>query len=265
MNRRGDGNSDRPGQPRRLALVDADVSTHHAVREYFTCPAVGWQVDAYPTPQAAGTGLASAPPSVVLIDICPPTATGLACLRHLRARLPEVPVVVYSAQACAGMLLRALAAGARGYLVKPQPPAELRAHLEKVLAGGLALCRKAERCLLEDLQRLGHARTVPGLSLREQELMHCLCQHPSNKQCALALGISEATVHAHLARIFKKLGVHDRESAIRVFTQHLHGGGGKTPGRGSAGIRLFLDLLRACRSDAPRLQSAQTTTLDRQQ
>lgn len=256
MNRRINHSLNNPDQTRRLALVDADVNLRHTVREHFTGPDVGWHVDAYPTAQAAWPGLAAAPPCVVLMDVAPPTATGLGCLRNLRARLPEVPVVVYTAQDCAGMLLRTLSAGARGYLVKPLPPADLLPHLHKALAGGVAFCPRAEQLLVEDLRGLDEVNTSLGLSPREQAVMLCLCQHqsdPSNKTCAKELGISEATVHAHLARIYKKLNVHDRESALRVFTQHLRGGG-RMAGRGSAGIRPFLDLLRGCHSGTPQLK-----------
>lgn len=227
MKSRTDNATNRPHRPRRLALVDADASLHHAVREHLTGPAVGWHVDAYPTTQAAWPGLASAPPCVVLMDVTPPTATGLGCLRNLRARLPDVPVVVYTAQECAGMLLRTMSAGARGYLVKPLPAADLLPHLHKALAGGVAFCPRAERLLLEDVRGLDQVNASLGLSLREQELMLWLCRQRkdrSNKACAEALGMRTTTVHAHLARIFKKLGAHGREPAIRVFTQHLHGG-----------------------------------------
>ncbi len=246
MSNRRDRLCKRFDPPRRLALVDADRHLHAAVREHLSKPEAGWHVEAYTSTKAAWPGIASTPPCVVLMDVAPPTATGLSCLRALRARLPDVPVVVYTAQDGAGLLLRTLSAGARGYLVKPLPVADLLPHLHKVLDGGLALCEKAERLLLEGLCGMNHTRASLGLSLREEQVILCLCQHrsdPSDKTCAEVLGISMATVHAHLARIFKKLNVHDRESAIRVFTQHLLGGGGKTVGRGSAGIRPFLDLL----------------------
>lgn len=239
MSNRRDRLCKRLDPPRRLALVDADRHLHAAVREHLSKPEAGWHVEAYTSTKAAWPGIASTPPCVVLMDVAPPTATGLSCLRALRARLPDVPVVVYTAQDGAGLLLGTLSAGARGYLVKPLPVADLLPHLHKVLDGGLALCEKAERLLLEGLCGMNRTRASLGLSQREEQVILCLCHHRSNKECAVTLGISMATVHAHLARIFKKLNVHDRESAIRVFTQYLLGGGVKRSGAVPPGLDLF--------------------------
>ncbi|HPY30671.1 MAG TPA: response regulator transcription factor [Verrucomicrobiota bacterium] len=239
MSNRRDRLCKRFDPPRRLALVDADRHLHAAVREHLSKPEAGWHVEAYTSTKAAWPGIASVPPCVVLMDVFPPTATGLDCLRALRARLPSVPVVVYTAQDDAGLLLRTLSAGARGYLIKPLPPADLLPHLHKVLDGGLALCEKAERLLLEGLRGLWLQHSALRLTWAEQQVMLCLCLHRRNKDCARALRISEATVHAHLASIYKKLNVHNRESAIQVFTQKLHGGGVKWPGAASAGLDRF--------------------------
>jgi len=72
--------------------------------------------------------------------------------------------------------------------------------------------------LMEGLHGLGRANVSLGLSPREQEVMFCLCQHLSDKACAVALGISEATVHVHLRSIYRKLEVYIRSSAIHRLT-----------------------------------------------
>lgn len=225
MSNRADNPVNRPHRPRLLALVDADVNQHHTVREYFAGPEVGWHVDTYPTTQTAWPGLASAPPCVVLMDVAPPTATGLGCLRNLRARLPDVPVVVYTAQDCAGMLLWTMSAGARGYLVKPLPVADLLPHLHKALAGGVAFCPRAERLLAEAFA-LMRQRTVNqwGLTRREEEILTALCAHKTEKEIGVELRIETGTVHVHLMKIYKKLAVHDRASAIRNYLAAMRGG-----------------------------------------
>lgn len=211
---------------RRVALLDADASLHRAVRERFEKPEAGWLVDAYASTAEAWQAMAIAPPRLVLMDISPPNENGLACLRKLKARLPGTRVLACGSQECAHTVFRLLTAGAQGYLVKPVPPDDLPPHLHRAMAGELVLCGKARRLLLDAFHGLGRAGTSLNLSKREEEIMFCLCQHPSDKECTRALGICPTTVHAHLSRIYKKLNVHDRASALRRFKKSLLGGGG---------------------------------------
>ena len=71
--------------------------------------------------------------------------------------------------------------------------------------------------MLDGLHSLGRNAAAGQLSHREQEIMTCVCHRQSNKEIAEALGISAATVHAHLSRIFKKLDAHSRSEAIRKY------------------------------------------------
>jgi DNA-binding NarL/FixJ family response regulator len=203
-----------------------------------------WQVGLYASVAAAEQSFVAALPHVLLLDILSLGVEGIARFRALKARSPALPVILFTSPIPPGLLLQAMMAGASGCLIKPQPAAALLPQLGKVLDGGLALCEKAERLLLEGLRGLWLRHSALRLTWAEQQVMLCLCLHRRNKDCARALRISEATVHAHLARIYKKLNVHNRESAIQVFTQTLHGGGGKMAGRGFGGIRPFLDLFR---------------------
>jgi DNA-binding NarL/FixJ family response regulator len=118
--------------------------------------------------------------------------------------------------------LKAVTAGASGFLVRPMAPADLLPHLEKALAGGVTFCPCAERLLLEAMHRLGRRdQSFSSLTMREREVMLSLCQHRSDKNVGAVLGISVKTVHAHLARVFRKLRVHDRQSAMCKFLKGL--------------------------------------------
>jgi len=205
-----------------VALVD-ESNNLQGTRDYLAGPDVGWQVDSYSNVMDALNGIPTSPPSVVMMEVPLPDDSKMDCVRNLKARLPDLPVVILTAQADAGTLLTALMVGASGLLIEPQVPRELVIQLRKAAAGGLAVCVRAEKLLLASLRRMAGAGAGLGLSWREQELMFCLCQHRSHKECAAILGISEATVHAHVANVFKKLNVHDRESAVRVFTTHFRG------------------------------------------
>ena len=221
-----DRNWTRLKQTLRLALVADDPSAHHALRRQLSWLDADWQVEVYTDAASALRDIPASPPHVVLMEVALPDLPGIECTKKLKAAVPDLPVVFYTARADSRTLLEGMMAGASGYLIKPVASAELVLHLCKAVMGGLALCARAEGLLLESLHRLGRASTRLGLSWREQESMLCLCQHRSHKECAGVLGISEATVHAHLARVYKKLHVHDRESAVRLFMGRLSGGGG---------------------------------------
>ncbi len=131
--------------------------------------------------------------------------------------------------------------------MKRDNTADLVKQLRKVLSGKLVLCEEAERLLLEGFAGL-RQRPVKqwGLSRREEEIMTALCRQLSNKEIANTLGLSSATVHVHLDRIFKKLNVHNRTAAMQKFSNHLLGGGGKNARRDFNRIRPFLDHLENC-------------------
>lgn len=242
MSNRLDRNGNGLHQPRRLALVDADVRLLHALCEHFAAQKNGWQVEAYTSPAEAWKAITARPSDVVLMDSFPAKPEQTDWLRTIQAGLPDLPVVLHVREVQSRVLLKAMMAGVRGCLIKPLPVADVLAQVNKVLAGGLALCPRAERLLLEGLRGLGRAKPALGLSRREQDVMFCLCQHRSNKECAAVLGISETTVHAHLASIFRKLQVHDRESALGLFMRQVQVGGGggvKPSGAAPPALDLF--------------------------
>ena len=119
-------------------------------------------------------------------------------------------------------LWAALLAGAHGYWVKGGDAADLVNQLPKVLAGQMALCHQSERLLPQAFAMMQqHTVNQWGLSRREEEIMAALCRNFTDKEIASALGLSSATVHAHLSHIFKKLNVHDRTAATQKFSKHL--------------------------------------------
>jgi DNA-binding NarL/FixJ family response regulator len=119
------------------------------------------------------------------------------------------------------LLLQALLAGASGCICKPLKHEELLPILNMASSGRAVFCSRADRLLLECLRGLDHKGVELGLSQREREVMLCISIHQNNKTCAAELGISGSTVHAHLHKIYRKLGVEDRQAAIRVFTKKL--------------------------------------------
>jgi len=149
-------------------------------------------------------------PDVVLMDLEMPVLDGIEATRRIRAESPGVAVVVLTSFSDRERILRALDAGAAGYLLKDADPAELARAVRAAARGDAPLDPKAARALLS-------ARTEgsPGdaLSEREREVLLMVAEGLPNKLIARRLEISEKTVKAHLTSVFRRIGVTDRTQA----------------------------------------------------
>jgi DNA-binding NarL/FixJ family response regulator len=146
-------------------------------------------------------------PAVVVMDLSMPVMDGVAATRAVREAMPDTRVLVLTSFTDRDRVRRALEAGATGYQLKDAEPADLRAAVRSVDAGFAPLDPRVAGALLPE-----HARDS-GLSAREREVLQLVTEGRANKQIASALGISEATVKAHLGSIFRAIGVADRTSA----------------------------------------------------
>ena len=152
-------------------------------------------------------------PDLVLMDLQMPVLDGVAATARIRQLPNPPPVLVLTTYDSDNQILRAIEAGAVGYLLKDTPRETLFAAVRSAVAGGSPLAPAVAA-------RLMH-RLVPGpsaggeaLSGRELEVVALVARGASNKEIAHALHISEATIKTHLAHIFEKLGVTDRTSAV---------------------------------------------------
>jgi DNA-binding NarL/FixJ family response regulator len=147
-------------------------------------------------------------PDVVLMDLAMPGVDGVEATRTITARHPDVRVVVLTSLGEESRIRAALAAGARGYLLKHVSPDELLDAVRAAHAGDAPLDPRAGRVLLE-LRR----RPEQELTPRELDVLRLVAEGLANKQIARRLGISERTVKAHLTRVMSCLGVTDRVQA----------------------------------------------------
>jgi DNA-binding NarL/FixJ family response regulator len=143
-----------------------------------------------------------------------PESDGMACLSKLKAEMPDIPVVIFTAHDNPTYIARAVALGAAGYLVKSASQAELISAVQQV-ATGVTLWNR------ENLRRVSGPLTnsrptndleVP-LTKRESEVLKQLALGLSNKEIAQALSISYETVKEHVQHVLRKLGVSDRTQA----------------------------------------------------
>ena len=149
-------------------------------------------------------------PDVVLMDLEMPVLDGIDATRRIRSAQPGVAVVVLTSFSDRERILRALDAGAAGYLLKDAEPAELRRAIEAAARGEAPLDPKAARALLS--ARAGPT-AVQSLSKREREVLAMVAEGLPNKLIARELAISEKTVKAHLTSVFRQIGVTDRTQA----------------------------------------------------
>jgi DNA-binding NarL/FixJ family response regulator len=150
-------------------------------------------------------------PDVVLMDLSlgDGQAGGAEITAALRA-LPDAPeVLVLTTYDTESDILRALEAGARGYLLKDAPPRELFAGIRATARGETVLAPSVAATLVR--------RTTPGattITEREVEVLELLSRGLGNKEMARELFVSEATVKSHLSHIYTKLGVDTRAGAV---------------------------------------------------
>jgi DNA-binding NarL/FixJ family response regulator len=165
---------------------------------------------------AAGSGseavvlCAEQHPDVVLMDLEMPELDGIEATRQIRAAQPDAAVVVLTSFADRERILRALDAGAAGYLLKDAEPDELARAIQAAARGEAPLDPKAARALLS-ARRSGTPEEA--LSDREREVLEMVAEGLPNKVIAQRLGISEKTVKAHLTSVFRQIGVTDRTQA----------------------------------------------------
>jgi DNA-binding NarL/FixJ family response regulator len=205
------------GIPVRIALVDDDQSVHQAMHCLFRELAKDWMLVSYLDGQQALQSMRSAQPHAILMDILMPGISGIECTSKLKVLYPNVPIVMFSARTDAEAVINSMMAGACGYLTKPAAANKILLALKKAIDGSMVLCQTAEKAMLDGLHTMGRSSTVTRLTHREQDIMGCLCRRLANKEIAESLGISAATVHAHLSKIFKKLNAHSRAEAIRKY------------------------------------------------
>ncbi|MGW0842744.1 response regulator [Streptomyces sp. NPDC002787] len=156
-------------------------------------------------------------PDVVLMDIRMPTVDGLAATERLRGRADAPQVVVLTTFHADDQVLRALRAGAAGFVLKDTPPAEIVAAVRRVAAGDPVLSPAVTRQLMahaagsaQDTRRT-HARSrVAALNDREREVAVAVGRGASNAEIAGELFMSVATVKTHVSRILTKLDLNNR-------------------------------------------------------
>lgn len=211
----------------RVAIVEDDRHYRASLETLFThAPDFEW-AESFTSGDAMLEALdrtvpesAGPPWDLVLMDLDLPGTDGVTCTRLLKERSAGLPVVVVTVSEDPDTVLRAICAGADGYLAKRTPPVDLIAELRVVLAGGAPLSAGVARTVLtlirEPTERRRPATPTADLHLteREQDVLRRLVQGLSYQRVADDLGISLDTVRTHVRRVYSKLQVHSVAQAV---------------------------------------------------
>ncbi|HKZ83779.1 MAG TPA: response regulator transcription factor [Anaerolineae bacterium] len=161
---------------------------------------------------------ASLRPDVVLMDIAMPGMGGLEATRQIKARFPEMHVLVLTMHRSDEYFFEMLKAGASGYVLKGAETNELIGAIRAVARGEVFLYPTMAKQLLQDyLNRLkeGAGLSQPTLTPREREILRLLAEGYSNKEIAERLIVSPSTIHSHRTNLMRKLNLSSRHDLIR--------------------------------------------------
>lgn len=151
---------------------------------------------------------------LVLLDLSMPGVSGLSGLISLRGVHPTVPLVVVSAQDDAQTIRRALSLGASGFISKSASMEDIRAAIETVLSGEVAMPANVDLGVEQDAEVSAIIRRMQSLTPQQTRVLGMLAEGRLNKQIAYELSVSEATVKAHVSAILQKLDVDSRTQAV---------------------------------------------------
>jgi DNA-binding NarL/FixJ family response regulator len=207
----------------KVALVEDNDTVRQTLQEIiegtpgFSCTC------ACPTAKDAMVQIPRTKPDVVLMDIHLPGESGIVCTSRLKARMPELQIIILTVYKDAEMIFKALKAGASGYLLKRAQTADILQAISDVYKGGAPMTGEIARLVVQSFSKPSPSTdgAQQGLSPREKEILALLAEGISNKDIALRLGISAETVRTHLGHIYQKLHVQGRTEAV---TRYLKAG-----------------------------------------
>ena len=151
---------------------------------------------------------------LVLLDLAMPGARGFSGLMYMRAQYPGVPVIVVSANDDPAAIRRCMEFGASGFIPKTLGVEAMRAAISHILNGGVWTPPDIDLATGSDAEAAELMARMATLTPQQVRVLMMLSEGLLNKQIAYQLGVSEATVKAHVSAILQKLGVESRTQAV---------------------------------------------------
>jgi DNA-binding NarL/FixJ family response regulator len=151
---------------------------------------------------------------LILLDLTMPGVRGFSGLMYLRAQYPSVPIIVVSANDDPGVIRRCMDFGASGFIPKTLGIESMRGAITRVFEGGVWTPPEIELGAGADADTADLLTRLTSLTPQQVRVLMMLSEGLLNKQIAYELGVSEATVKAHVSAILQKLGVDSRTQAV---------------------------------------------------
>lgn len=165
---------------------------------------------------------------LILLDLSMPGISGFSGLIYLRAQFPAIPVVIVSASDDAGTIRRSMDFGASGFIPKRFGVETLREAIGRVMNGDVWVPADVDLTAAADPDMTKLRDRLVTLTPQQVRVLMMLSEGLLNKQIAYELGVSEATIKAHVSAILQKLGVESRTQAV-IAAAKISGGEWKQP------------------------------------
>ncbi|MFY7971643.1 MAG: response regulator [Flavobacteriales bacterium] len=153
---------------------------------------------------------------IALMDLDMPTMGGLEATKLIRAKFPEVKIIVLTMHDEKAMVQSMIDAGADGYLLKNSPKAELLRAISAVSGGESYFPAEVKSILLQADFEQARKGKLADLTDREMEILKCIAEGHSNKEIGERLFISHRTVDSHRTNLMQKLDVHNIAGLVRI-------------------------------------------------
>jgi len=174
-----------------------------------------------PDGETAFDKVMSEKPDVAVIDISMPGMDGLEVASRMSAYCPKIPVLILTMHEEEQYVIRAIEAGAMGYVTKQSAPEQLVAAVKKIHTGGRYLTEKAGEALALRLIRGNTEKSLTeSLSMRELQVLRKLAAGSTNREIATAYNISVKTVDTYRSRLLKKLQLRNNADLSRYAIQN---------------------------------------------
>ena len=158
-------------------------------------------------------------PDVVVMDVAMPELNGIEATHLIHARVPTTHVLILSMHSNQEYVLRALQAGARGYVLKKNAANEVLTAIRTVHAGRRFLSRQITESVIDDYIRGSNDNLLDALSSRERQVLQLLVESKSTLVIAESLSLSPKTVETYRGRIMQKLGIDDMPGLVKFAIQ----------------------------------------------
>jgi DNA-binding NarL/FixJ family response regulator len=204
-------------KPIKVAVFDDSREQRDGLAELLDAMDVVTCVGAFPSARQVVSDVEDCSPDVVLMDMDMPEVDGVMAAALLRARYPELRIIMLTVIEDDARIFAAIRAGADGYFLKQTPPERLIEGIREAMDGGAPMTPSVARRVLRMIEGERPAATSEfQLTEREKEILSMLVNGHTYKRIAAELGISFSTVNRHVTHVYGKLRVHSVGEAVAL-------------------------------------------------